>query len=211
MSKLIDLTGKKFGRLTVIKRSGSNRDGSAMWLCRCECGIEKIVRGTDLKNGKTKSCGCFQKEKIKEANTKHGYCYERIYSIYHCMKKRCYNKKNQDYPNYGGRGIKVCDEWLRDFQNFREWAMKSGYAENLTIDRIDNDKGYSPENCRWVTNAEQQNNRKNNHFLTYDGKTQSMAQWARELGINYSTLRTHINKYHQSIEEVLRGWFAYEN
>lgn len=121
---------------------------------------------------------------------KHGKYYTRIYRIYNDMKKRCYNHSMINYKNYGGRGIKVCDEWRNDFMNFYNWAMNNGYTDNLTIERIDVDGNYEPNNCKWITYKEQANNRRNNVHLTYAGKTQTMKQWAEELDIKYSTIVT---------------------
>lgn len=117
----------------------------------------------------------------------------RLYRIFDHMKQRCYNKNNERYKDYGKRGINVCNEWLHDFMVFREWALNNGYNDTLTIDRIDVNGNYEPSNCRWVDNLTQQNNKRDNVFLTYNGKTQTMAQWSRELGINRHT----INKRHQ--------------
>lgn len=204
MGKLIDLTGKKFGKLTVIKKNGSSRNYISMWLCRCECGNEVVIRSDHLRNGSSKSCGCFQREKSKEANTKHGCCYERVYNSWRGMKERCYNEKNSEYKHYGGKGVKVCSEW-QEFIPFYQWALANGYAENLTIDRIDNDGNYEPSNCRWATNKEQQNNKSNNRLITYKGETKTLAQWAETTGIAYYTLWHRINKYHWSIEEAFTG------
>ena len=119
------------------------------------------------------------------------------------MKTRCGNPKHHEYHNYGGKGISVCDEWKGSFQAFREWAIESGYADGLTIDRSDNEKNYCPENCRWATYKQQANNKTQNHLVTYNGKTQSIAQWAEELGINRVTLQARINRYGWDIEKAM--------
>lgn len=166
MSALKDMTGQKFGRLTVIYRSGSNQCGMATWFCKCDCGGGCVVPGAALRKGNTKSCGCLHDECARERMTIHGKSHTRLSAIWASMKQRCYNPSNKNFDRYGGRGITVCDEWREDFQTFRDWAISNGYDENApvgkcTIDRINNDKGYSPDNCRWVDMKVQNNNKSN--------------------------------------------------
>ena len=163
MRKIVDMTGRVIGRLVVICEAGRDAHGKDLWLCRCECGNEVIVRGDSLRNERTTSCGCYNRERVAEAHTTHGMCKTRIYSVWKTMLKRAGATKGASEEvkhNYQDRGITVCDEWLV-FENFRDWALSHGYSDDLEIDRIDNDKGYCSENCRWVTPKENMNNRRN--------------------------------------------------
>ena len=183
--KVKDMTGMTFGRLKVIERADNDKNGNAFWKCKCECGAIVIVNGNSMRRGHTKSCGCLHKDKLIEINTKHGKCNERIYSIWAAMISRCTNEKNAYYINYGGKGIKVCDEW-KDSSKFIEWAYNNGYSDELTIDRIDNKKGYCKENCRWVTRAEQNRNTTRNKYVNYKGEKICLAEAGRILGKNRS-------------------------
>lgn len=201
MNKQIrDLTGQKFGKLTVLKYTGkSTKQGhNAIWLCRCECGKILEIRGTNLttKRRPQISCGCVIPERAKETSTKHGGTKERLYQIWMGMRRRCGDPKIKDYPRYGGRGIQVCDEW-QDYSVFRKWAISNGYDQcaefqKCTLDRIDPNGNYEPDNCRWVDIKTQENNRRNNHLIEYEGKTQNLTTWARELGIDVVLLRDRI-------------------
>ena len=160
MSKLVDLTGKRFGRLTVIRRAPQEGRKFTRWECRCDCGNITMSDAYGLKKGLIQSCGCYHKEFCGEQHRTHGYTGTRLYRIYHKMKERCYRKQNHNFKWYGGCGVTVCDEWLKSFETFAKWAEANGYAENLTIDRIDPYGNYEPTNCRWITIQEQQKNKR---------------------------------------------------
>lgn len=199
--RVIDLTGRRFGRLVVIGRADPPVDnqGAARWHCRCDCGNEKDVRGSDLRRGRTTSCGCLQKERVRAASITHGQTGSRLYYVWEAMRQRCTNQYNRWYDDYGGRGIAVCEEW-HDFANFMQWAERTGYQEGLSIDRIDVNEGYNPVNCRWVTMHEQNRNKRNNINITYHGVTRCLVDWAATFGINMKTLRDRIFRYHWDIE-----------
>lgn len=160
MSSVKDLTSREFGRLTVIRRAGSNKDGRATWLCICECGEICIKTGKLLLNGHCRSCGCGEYENRVNNVTSHRLSDTRLYNIWQAMKQRCYYPKHKDYHNYGGRGIIVCDEWLTDFKAFYDWSMSNGYRDDLTIDRKDVNGNYEPSNCRWATWRDQRLNQR---------------------------------------------------
>ncbi len=204
MGKIKDISGQKFGRLSAIKYAYTDKRHTAIWQCKCDCGNIVEVRGDALRNGTIRSCGCLQEDRLKEALTKHGQSRSKLYKVYHSMKGRCYNKNSREYHNYGARGIAVCNEWLSSYETFYDWAIENGYRENLTIDRIDVNTGYEPDNCRWVNNKTQQNNKRNNIYLTYNNKTQTLMQWANELNLTYSCIH---NRYERgwNIKEILFG------
>lgn len=180
-----DLTGKIFGRWTVLERKGRVKT-QQMWLCRCECGTTKEISHTSLVCGKSLSCGCYHKNEMKERQTTHGMSKSRIYSIYYNMKRRCNNPNDKRFKDYGGRGIKICKEWEESFTSFFQWSALNGYDETKSIDRIDNDKGYSPDNCRWTTIEFQRNNKRNTVYFEILGHKLSLKQWCDYMGWNYS-------------------------
>lgn len=198
MAKKINMIGYQTGKLTVIGEAPS-KYGQSMWLCQCECGNTCTHTGGSLRRNKVKSCGCVYKATRVEvarksiAKEKHGGSYSRLYYMWASMKARCYYKGDVSYKHYGGRGIEVCDEWKNDFAAFRDWAMKNGYDPNAernqcTIDRIDVNGNYCPENCKWSNAHEQSNNRRNSFVITYAGKTLHTSEWSKITGIPRSTI-----------------------
>lgn len=202
-----EIIGQKFGMLTVLdfipkeKRDNPRKN----ILCRCDCGNVIAVRKDLILSGRRKSCGCYQQQISKDGITKkHGLYKERIYWVYCKIKSRCYNKNCREYDNYGGRGIKICDEWLYSVEKFAEWSYANGYDKDApkgqcTIDRIDVNKDYSPDNCRWITNKKQQNNRRDNRLFEYDGEVHTIAEWSEILNIKYSTLNAGLVRYNKPL------------
>lgn len=184
MGRIRDLTNQRFGRLVALKNVGKDNKYSLLWECICDCGNTVVVSSRELSREHRKSCGCL-KETYK---FKHGYSKHPLYDCWVSMKARCNNKRNPKYPSYGGRGITVCEEWENDFCSFLEWSLKNGYDEQLTLDRIDNNKGYYPENCRWTTRKVQQNNTRHNRYIEYNGETKTLSQWCELLNLKYSTM-----------------------
>ena len=193
MGRRVDITGQKFGRLTVISYAGNNRDNKALWNCVCECGNEVVARMDSLKSGDKQSCGCLNNEKraqrFIERNMKHGLRHTRLYIVWCDMRRRCNNDKAHEYKNYGGRGIRVCEEWNNDFKSFYDWSMANGYNENAergecTIDRIDVNGDYTPGNCRFVDLMVQGGNKRNNRLITHNGEKKTQSEWARFYGKN---------------------------
>lgn len=181
-----DLTGKKFGNLTVVKKV-ERKNRSNQWLCKCDCGKEVVCYQYNLERGTSTSCGCLRSYYAKKTRSCHGESTSKFYKKWSSIKTRCYNKNTPCYKNYGGRGIKMCDEWL-DFWNFREWAYKNGYSEGLTLERIDVNGNYEPSNCKWIPMEEQAINKRNNSFIEYGGKKQTISQWSKELGVGKEVL-----------------------
>ena len=197
MAKALNLVNQKYGRALVIKRV-ENKGRYVRWLCKCECGNEFVALTQHLRSGAVQSCGCLRKDiaikKSKTINTKHGKHKTRLYKIWAAIKGRCYNQNNESYKNYGARGITICKEWENNYSAFETWANDNGYNDTLTIDRIDVNGNYEPSNCRWATRQEQQNNRRVNHYIEYQGEKRTVAEWARKLGIKKNTLDGRINK-----------------
>lgn len=186
-----DLTGKRFDRLTVLEKCPVEytKSGNRVfkWRCRCDCGNVVNVVHSNLVKGVTGSCGCMQKELASERFSTHGMRNTRLYGIYANMKQRCENPNNPRYESYGGRDITICPEWLGEngFENFCKWSMQNGYADNLTLDRENNDKGYNPSNCRWVTQEVQRNNQRKTIWIEILGIKKSLKQWTDFMGWKY--------------------------
>jgi len=192
MGTFIDLTGNKYGRLTVLRRL-PNKGNKTMWECRCDCGNVTAVPAGALNSGNTKSCGCLHLETVKTMHVTHNLRYTRLWRVWSHMKDRCNNPNNKDYNLYGGRGITYCTEW-ESLQQFAEWAMSSGYADDLTIDRIDPNGNYCPENCRWATRLEQSRNLRTVRWLSYNGETHTIGEWAEILGVKQGSLASRIQR-----------------
>lgn len=191
-----ELSGQIFGRLQIIGKIG------AYFLCRCSCGRYRLARRWDLEHGNVQSCGCLALERLAEGRTTHGKTGTRLYQIWDAMRGRCQRKRSEKWPNYGGRGISVCDEW-QSFEAFEAWALANGYTDELTLDRINNDGDYTPENCRWATRKEQANNTRRNILVMYKGQLLTLKQAAEASGIAYSTLRGRRAKIPPLTEEEL--------
>ena len=200
--KKIDITGERYGRLTVVKEDGK-KGKNLLWLCKCDCGRYIHAIAYNLKNGHTKSCGCFAKEIKSEVHSTHRGSSSRLFRVWQHMISRCSNKNVIGFKNYGGRGISVCEEWKKSYESFRDWSILHGYSEKLSIDRIDVNGNYEPSNCRWVNAKVQANNKRNNRLLTYMGKTQTLSQWSEEVNIPSITIKARIDKYGWSIEDAL--------
>lgn len=190
MATRYELSGERFGRLLVKSKDKTDARGEIWWLCNCDCGAVKAVRGHKLRSGVTQSCGCLSREITSSRSRTHGMTDTRIYTIWTGMLQRTSNSRNHDFKKYGARGIKVCEEW-RAFEKFNDWAKTSGYLDHLTIDRIDCDGDYEPKNCRWVSIADQQRNRRNNKLSAADiasirSSSSHYSEIARRFGISAS-------------------------
>jgi len=200
----IDLTGQKFGRLTVLGIASYNKETKrVIWNCRCDCGKTIEVFAYNLRSGHGHSCGCLRNEKSAERKTTHGKRNTRLYRIWIGMRARCFNKNSIRYPSYGGRGITVCESWGNDFIAFETWALSNGYADNLSIDRIDVNGNYEPSNCRWADIFIQHNNKRNNCFITINGETHTYSEWERIRGLKPNTIHVRISSGWNPEEAVI--------
>lgn len=203
MKRTKDITGQRFGRLVAEQELEERIRGAIAYECICDCGNRVKATASSLISGNTKSCGCLHREQLLNRITKHGHCGEKLYSVWQGIKRRCKNPNTKDYAIYGGRGIHICPEWDTSYSAFREWAFQNGYREGLSIDRIDTNGNYEPSNCRWATILEQSHNKRNNFNLTYEGKTMTESEWAREKGISLQTLYSRLTKCGYSVEDAL--------
>lgn len=201
--------GQRYGRLTVIGFTESTvREGSVAWVCRCDCGNNITVnKPGNVKCGQTKSCGCLKDEQnihnLAEKRRTHGMSETRLFRIWEKMRDRCNNPNVPAYKNYGGRGIKVCNEWDESFVAFYEWAIAAGYNDELTIERVDNDKGYGPDNCCWITREEQQRNKRNIRFVELDGERIPLKTACDRLGVSYKAVHLRITRHGWDVERAL--------
>lgn len=189
MGKLIDHTGQRFGRLTVVSQDETFDHGRARWKCKCDCGSEVVVSGFKLRSKHTQSCGCLQRERAHEANVTHGKSHSKMFGIWWAMHQRCNNEKTKSYKWYGARGIAVCDRW-RKFENFLEDVGSA--PPNCSIDRVDNALGYSPDNWKWSTCTEQNRNRRSNKMILFNGETKPLAEWVEDLSLNYGRVQQRL-------------------
>lgn len=190
-----DLTGLRFGRLTVIEFSHKDEKRYYCWLCKCDCGNTIIVRGSSLSRSNTKSCGCLMRDTSRNTcikrNTTHGGTGTKLYDVWQSMRGRVNNYNDKHYKDYGGRGVTVCNEWA-EYESFFKWSKKNGYKEGLYIDRINNNGNYEPSNCRWVTNKKNCNNKRNNRLIEYNGDIKTLQEWADLHNIKRTTLCTRL-------------------
>lgn len=200
--QLIDLSGLRYGRLRVINQA-QNRGKKVMWNCICDCGNQTVVSSTHLRQGHTQSCGCLVSENASILFSTHGETDTALYRMWYNMKTRCNYEKSDHYRFYGARGIKVCEDWERSYELFRDWAISSGYVEGLTIERKDNDKGYNPDNCRFIPMRTQYYNTRRNHLMEYNGEVKTVAEWSEYAGIPYNTMLARVTRYGWTAEKAI--------
>jgi hypothetical protein len=205
--RIIDLTGRRFGKLLVVQKGGVNDSHSVLWKCKCDCGNDKTASSIVLLQGYTKSCGCLRKETTNPGNKTHGFSKKngkrsKLYRVWANMKDRCFNTNSCNYSNYGARSISMDNDWVNSYETFHNWAMITGYMEGLSIDRIDNDGNYEPYNCKWSTIKEQSMNRRTNHVVEYENSKYTIGELSEKFNINLSTLSSRINRGY-SVEQAI--------
>lgn len=200
--KIINLVGKRYGRLVVIEKADSLK-GHARWRCKCDCGNECVVHGSSLRSGNTKSCGCYKTENARKLYSTVRQNDKRLYAVWNGIKQRCTNPNSKSYQNYGGRGIEMDSEWANHYESFYNWAINAGYRTGMEIDRIDNNGNYCASNCRFVDSIIQANNKRNVKLYEIDGVEKSLPQWCRECNQDYWLVRQRVYKLGWTIEEAL--------
>jgi hypothetical protein len=198
--RVIEMAGQRFGRLSVIEESG-RLEGQAAWMCQCDCGAVVVVRGSALRKRVTKSCGCLSLDMLRARSTTHNQASTREYAVWRAMLHRCFNPRATHFDSYGGRGITVCDEWRRDFSRFI--ADMGPRPVGGTLDRRDNNGNYTSDNCRWATRAEQANNKRSSHLITWNGETHTICEWATLIGVTKSALSQRLVKLHWTVERAM--------
>ncbi|MFF8589905.1 hypothetical protein ACF061_00450 [Streptomyces sp. NPDC015220] len=192
-TRIVDLTNLQFGRLAALEHVGFDKQGKALWRCRCSCdGRQVVVQGTRLRTGKTLSCGCYHREQSAARRRTHGQSGTRLHVIWQSMIQRCTDPRSKSYANYGGRGITVYPEWRESFEAFAR-DVTDGFDPRLEIDRIDNSRGYEPGNVRWIPHVANQRNKRNNRLVTFRGQTKALAEWAELLGMKAGTIQWRLS------------------
>lgn len=197
-----NLSGRRYGKLVAVKPTSKRKGTLVVWECKCDCGATAYVPSAYLTSGNTKSCGCYKSECSKARLKTHGDTKTRLWIEWVNMKQRCLNPKSSSYERYGAKGVSVCEEWKNSYTAFKSWTMSNGYADDLTIDRIDGTKGYSPENCRWVTKTQQANNRKTNKIVTYGDFTGTLSELCKKLSLSYPLVSERL-RFGWSVEEAI--------
>lgn len=204
MSNIADLTNQRYGRLVVLEYAGRTNSNKPLWKCQCDCGNIHITTFASLRSGECISCGCYQKETIGKLRRTHGCSNTRLYKIWKSIRQRCYNTNDAQYFRYGGRGIKLCDEW-QDFVNFKTWSENNGYSSLLTIDRINNDGNYEPSNCRWADMKTQTRNRRNTCKVEYNGNLITVKELSEQYNVNYYKLYDRIIRNKMPVLDALNN------
>jgi len=207
MTSLISMAGKRFGCVIVLNRTGTSGSRDALWAYRCDCGNEHESSGYAIRSGKTKSCPTCSRERVGQASVTHGLTDSPEYRTWTDIQTRCHNPNSTSYQNYGGRGIHVCSGWRESFESFLS-SMGARPSKNHSIDRIDNNRGYEPENCRWATMTEQANNKRNNRLATINGETKTAAQWARENDLSVATVWRRLEDGKHGADLIARPWLG---
>lgn len=201
MRRRIDIQGEQFGNITVLENAGVDNGGNSLWKCKCTCGREIIRSYSNIVRSAGVGCKECKNEYLRKTHYKHGDTDTRLHNIWLHMRHRCQSTTDADYKNYGERGIAVCDEW-QEYQAFKEWALSNGYADDLTIERVNVDDGYNPSNCKWIPKGEQTNNRRNTKYFTINGTRKTLSDWCKEYGQNGELVRARL-KYGFDIKDAL--------